>query len=200
MSKAKYVLMPKLLTPEVNPGKAIELEIFITGGGPVDEGKLYLTYPSTIINKEKPGEGITSIKVAKDTRTGRIIQPVSGEPHLQSFPCEAIGAIILLNEGNFLDIPNQPTTGLLKRKMGEYEWDKHAPVFVKLNIDEQAHSGDYEIRLALSYASSGDVEIAKEAVNVHITNWPERHPWVIIAGVIASILSVIVGGIALLHW
>jgi hypothetical protein len=191
MPKAKYLLMPNLLTPEVNPGKAIEFEIFITGGGPVEENKLYLTWPSAIINKEDAGEVTTCIKTELDTSTG-CMRPISGENCLQTFPCTALlGKTLRLSTGFFLEKPGEQT-GLLSRRMAELKWDDHPPALVKLNTDKEAPSGDYDIGLALSYSSGDDIEITKETVKVHIRNWVERHPRIVGVSVVATIAAFIV--------
>ncbi len=196
---AKYVLMPKLLTPDVDPGTTIELEIFITGAGPVETNKLFLNYPSAIVNKEDAGEVIASISTALETGTNRIITPVAGNHYLTKFRCDAIGIVITITQGFFLENPhdNPTKSGELRRIMAECKFDNHAPLLLKLNTSKQAPSGDHEIGLALSYSSSGEIEITKETVKVHIRNWVERHPRIIVAGIIASILSAIVGGVAL---
>ena len=124
MPQAKYVLMPKLLTPNVDPGKSIELEIFITGAGPVKENKLFLSYPSVIINKENPGEIILSISAAVDDFTNKIIEPVSGRKVLQTHRCDYAGTTVTLPQGYFLPIPHaKPPSWSLDLVMAESKWD-----------------------------------------------------------------------------
>ena len=67
-----------------------------------------------------------------------------------------------------------------------------------LNTNEKAPSGDHEIGLALSYSSSGHIEVAKAVVKVHIKNWSERHDRIVTGAIIATIPSLVVGVAALL--
>jgi hypothetical protein len=200
MAKAKYVLMPKLLTPEVDPGKTIELEIYLTGGGVPEQNKLYITYPSAIIDKENPGEFTSSIRTILQKSTKTVIRLISGEKCLAKQPCDPYGATFRLGPGFFLPIPNENLPWFeMNSIMAERKWDDHAPLLVTLNTDKEAQSGDQDIRLALSYVSGGDVEIAKDIVKVHITNWLERHGRsALIVTVFLGILSVVAAYLALL--
>ena len=176
MEKTKWVLMPKMLTPSVDPGQSIEAELFLTGTGKVFANKLYINYPTAIINKKNAGEIISSIAVAKLKDTGKIFTPVSGRKYLQTHSCNPIGVTISLNEGYFLDIPNQlQTNDKLPRKMSESKWDDYPPLLLKLNTDKKAPSGDYNIGLAFTYTTEDEVDINKETMNIHITSWTDRH-------------------------
>ncbi len=102
MPQAKYVLVPKLLTPTIDPGETISVEVFLSGSGDVQENKFVFSYPTSIVDLAEPGEVVTSIASVTDTKTGKLIQPVSGRDFLRNFKCGPIGVTIGLKSRIFL--------------------------------------------------------------------------------------------------
>jgi hypothetical protein len=124
-----------------------------------------------------------------------MVKIATGEKCLKKNPCDDhYGTVLRLSPGYFFELSPivQPSRAWeMSRTMGENAWDGHAPILVELNVDGKAPAGDYEIRLALTYASGDDVDVAKDAVTVHVTSWSERHRLEIILGIIGTGIGIL---------
>ena len=98
----KFILIPKIT--EVNPGDKIEIMMFLSGYGKVIRNKLRIFYSPELVDNEKPGVLESCIACKKD-KTGKFLQLVSGEPYLTSHNLTKDGVYVIMNEGNFVDIP-----------------------------------------------------------------------------------------------
>lgn len=175
-AKARYEIIPKLLTSEVNPGKSIEVEAYITGAGSIHANKLTIAFPSAITDDKNPGEVSTSVKAAIHKSTGETL-PLAGKAHTQTAKCDKFGITIGLAQGYFLDNPHlkNASESTLPVKVGEGRFDDLAPIKLTLNTRKHAPPGNYEIRFVLTYSIEDEIETSKELVNVHVTSWTERH-------------------------
>ena len=189
---ASFVLVPKLRTPRINPGNSIEIEVFITGSGLIKQNKLYISWSLPyLINASDPGVLECCIKIAKDSTTGKM-SPLSGSKYLEAFKLSPIGATVVLNEGNFMDIPKQSgPPNALPRIMCENMWDGLSPLLLKVNTSPKARPGDYEITLVLMYFDGTNIQADQKNVVVHVKDWIERNP--IAIPIIGIIISVILG-------
>jgi len=95
-SRARYELIPKLLASEVDPGQSIEVDIYVTGAGPIGANKLLIVFPTAITDEENPGEATTSVKAGIDLATGRLL-PAVGKNNLQTVKCHRAGLTIGLS-------------------------------------------------------------------------------------------------------
>lgn len=147
-----YSIIPRLRTPAVDPGKQIEIEVYLVGYGTPKRNKLYVGYSSPyVISEENSGELVSSIQVAKDKMTGEVKQPVSGKDYLDHYECDKIGVTTILNEGYFLPVPENSSQGGFPRVMSELSWDGYPPILVRLNTAKKARAGDHDIYLSLTY-------------------------------------------------
>jgi hypothetical protein len=197
--KARYSIVPKLLTPSVNPGGTVEVELFFSGVGNIEQNKLFISYPSVMISKQNAWQVISCIAVAKDP-AGKITGPKSGDSVLETVECSEIGLYVVLNEGNFLPNPRLTVSPPgLPMIMSEQSWDNHAPMLLKLNSDEKAPSGDFDIRLVFTYSSNGDIGTSYEIVQVHITSWLDRHgKSATVVAIVVAVISSIITAVALI--
>jgi hypothetical protein len=73
--KASYVLIPKLITPIINSGEQIEVEIYLSGSGELVANKLQITISSKhLVNPKVPGTIEFSLGIKRDE--------AAGEPHV----------------------------------------------------------------------------------------------------------------------
>lgn len=175
--RSAYALIPRLRKPSIDPGDKVEIEIFMTGYGPVKQNKLFISYSSPkLIDVENPGVLEYCISTAKDTRTGKIISPVSGKKYLKSHLCDPVGLIVVLTEGYFLDIPKQsPPSNAIPMIMPEHTWDGMPPLLLALNTSKKTPPGDYDIYLVLTYSARKQILTDQKKVTVHVKSAVERH-------------------------
>ncbi|MCK4933827.1 hypothetical protein KAS06_04075, partial [Candidatus Bathyarchaeota archaeon] len=116
-----FSIVPRLRTPTVNPGKPIEIEIFLTGHGKIPKlRKFTIAHSSPYLYKEdsegKIGVLEWSIKAILNEKTGKIIGFVAGDyegnlslrgkdVHIRAHeehPIDPVGVLVELNQGYFL--------------------------------------------------------------------------------------------------
>jgi len=194
--KSVFTVLMILLTPTINPGDSIEIEIFITGYGKIEREKFFLQYSSEIYDKNNPGYMEISIGIATlENGTKRLI---TGEPFLSEDVAHKMlaerGLIGSLPETWFWDYPDDT------RSMGEfgfpsiiseYTWDSHAPMYIKIPTDPKLKAGDYEISFIFTYSDGIDLGADKEKVIVHVNSWVERYSFYIaITAILVAILAI----------
>jgi len=190
-----YTLIPRLITPSINSGDKIEIEIFISGYGNVEKNKLFISFSSSaLIDKENPGSIETCIKTITNTKTNEI-SPLAGKEHIQSHSCNEVGVIIRLAKGYFLDHPTlrpPPPDDMLAPIMAEGKWDNLPPIFLTLNTSKKTPPGNYDVNLVLTYSEEEEIRIDNKKVQVHVKSPAEKH-WkkVTIIAISLAILSLI---------
>ena len=50
--KSSYVIIPRLMTPSINPGNSIEIDIFFSGYGKIEKNKFVIILTLKLINIE----------------------------------------------------------------------------------------------------------------------------------------------------
>jgi len=193
--KSSYQLIPRVVTPSINPGDKIEIDFFISGYGPVKKCKLNIFHSSKkLINEKDPGKIEWSIQVAKDKTTNKIIQPVSGNDYKGKHNLDHVGAFIYLNEGFFLDDPRITSTPFgLARIMSENTWDKLFPLSMMINTLKDVSSGNYTLDLNFTYSDGDEISTNHKTVVIHVRNWKEKNEkklWFI--GIIGAVALAIV--------
>jgi hypothetical protein len=151
--KASYVLIPKLLTPIIDPGEQIEVEIYLTGSGQVEANKLLIILSSKhLVNTEVPGtiEFSMGLEIDKATREHHII---TGKSLMQSgegsYRLDRTGVTIGVSEAYFHDISKEHTPGYLNQIFGEGTFAGVAPFVLKINTRKKVPKGDYTIDMPL---------------------------------------------------
>lgn len=195
-SEALYSLVPRNRTPRVNPGETVEIEVFLSGHGVPEKNKLHVQWSSPyMINVQEPGTATYCIKVETNPVTGES-QPRAGKMYLQTVKLDPTGRTIHLNNGYFLEVPptvdKEVSEFVLPRVMSELAWDEEPPILIKLNMAENARSGDYEVAFTFTYGSEHELLQDYKAVRFHITSRWERHQgWLTAAGVLLTLLALV---------
>lgn len=191
--KSFYTLIPRLIKPAIKAGEIIEIEIYISGYGKIEKNKFTIYYSSNLVNKFDAGIIEYNIKVAKDKTTGKTIQPVSGKEYFDTHKLDDIGATITINEGYFLDIPNQSISDHgFPQIMSEKTFDNTPPFRIKINTSTKGIYGDYDIDFALTYSDGEEIMIDRKTLTIHVTRWLERNEKkVTILGMVSAWLSVL---------
>jgi len=196
-----YSIIPRLRTPAVDPGKQVEIEVYLTGYGTPEWNKLHVGYSSPyVISEESSGEFEFSIKVVKDKMNGKVMQPVSGKDYLDHRKCDKIGMTTVLNEGYFLPVPESSSQGGFPRVMSELSWDGYPPILIRLNTVHKARAGDYDIYLSLTYGDQQQMFQDQKRVTFHVNSWWDR--WrvpVTIVGIILVVPTFVMGIIELVR-
>jgi hypothetical protein len=83
--------------------------------------------------------------------------------------------------------------------MSETKPADKAPSTLKLNSSRKAPSGNFDIRLVLTYATKEEVDSSYEIVKVHITSWQDRHgKSVTIITIFGAVVGVIITALTLI--
>jgi hypothetical protein len=149
------------MTPSIDPGDKIEIEIFISGYGDVEKNKLFISFSSSaLIDEKNPGNIKTCIKTLINTKTNEI-SPLAGEDQVQSRPCDKVGVIIGLSKGYFLDKPASPSPPdtMFAPIMVESKWSGLSPIFLTLNTSKKTPPGNYDVNLVLTYSKEEEIRI-----------------------------------------
>jgi len=193
--KASYVLIPKLITPIIDAGEVIEVEIYLSGYGQVAANKLRITISSKqLVNPEVPGTIESSIGIETDKATGKHY-PITGKSYMQSgkgsHRLDEIGVTIGVIEAYFHDTSGEHTPGLLNQIFAERMYDDVAPFVLKINTKKKVPKGDYTIDMAFTYSDGQEMATDQKAVTVHVTDFVEKHSMLIsLAAIIGTIVTV----------
>ena len=172
--QCKYIVLPRVRTPSVNPGDNIDIELFLTGYGVPQRNKLYIAYSSQLIDASNPIRIQSSIAVASDGKGEK--RALTGTEVLQVNDLDIAGCTMNLNKGYFMDRPQEkvPADGI-PQLTSEVTWDGHPPLLLMLRASQRAPAGDYDIHFALSYSDDAGMEISMARAIVHVRDWWERH-------------------------
>jgi len=194
MAKSRYEIVPRVLTPEINPGDAAGVEIYVTGTGAIQKSKLVIIFPSAITSSDNPGELMFSVATKTDNATGKH-SAIVGKDFQQVTKCDRYGIHLGLSLAYFLDAPNKAVNDwTLPMKVGETTPANQAPIKLTLNTQEDAPAGDYDIQFVLTYLVDDEIETSKEAVSIHVNSWTERHKTtIVVVGIILAAVAIVVG-------
>jgi hypothetical protein len=196
--KASYVLIPKLLTPIIDPGEQIEIEIYLTGSGELAANKLVIILSSKhLVNHTEPGKiqfsmGIETI----DETTGEGFL-ITGDELTNSgqgsHDLNVTGLTIRVSEAYFHKSSEDDMPGYLNQIYGEGTFDDVAPFVLTINTREKIPKGDYSIDMAFTYSDRDSQEMTTDhkVVTVHVTDFIEKHSMILSLGaIIGTIVSV----------
>jgi hypothetical protein len=181
----------------VRPGGPIEIEAFLSGFGIPPQNKLFIQWSSPyIVDKNNPGSYTVNIATATDKVTGKVQLGGTGKHFLHTEKVDAYGITIHFTQGYFFANPKVTHTApslALQQGVSEVEWDSEPPLLLKINTNQHAPSGDYDITFAFTYGDAQHLLQDFKTASFHITSWWERNQvWIeTVVGVIALVSLVI---------
>lgn len=202
-----YSLIVRNQTPIIDPGKSVEVELYLSGYGTPQRNKLVIQWSlSQVIDKGNPGFIKDNIKLATKNDTGEI-KVATGTPYSKTHKIDETGVTLCLNQGFFFDNPRHtqtPANGL-KGIISESKWDNESPLLIRINTLSTAPSGDYDVTFVFTYADNHEVNQAFDSVQFHITSWWEHHQSSLtITGIIVAVLALLATAIGaiwqIFHW
>lgn len=203
----KYTLIPIVRTPNVDPGDTFEVDLFVSGAGYPAENKLttYHSHPN-LVNQSNPGNLAVNIGWSNQGLVaGESAQ--SSEVHISERKLSPTGFIMELSNANFCEYKlldnyseNNSPDWSYPPKLSEHSHDDLAPLQYRLNIDENADPGDYEISFIFTYGeeSTGDdlqINQDRQDVSVHVNTRTEQLEPIpsiaVISGAVIALLSLL---------
>ena len=190
-----YSLVSRISHANVDPGKTLYVEVYFTGYGVIEGGKL-LAYPSPGIFDASESTITFGIKQAGD----KIF--FGG----QSFPMDPIGESfwIELNAGCMKSGWKRPTSFFDVRKDAHLiltetalPWclpagQLHGPVTLSLKTKDNAKPGGYDVRFAITYYNGESWVTCQETSQFTVTTWYERwETYCQVAAVVAGLIALI---------
>jgi len=196
-SEVTYSLVPRNRNPLVHPGQTMEIEIFLSGYGMPEKNKLFIQWSSpSVINQNRPGELVSSIKCALDPTTGEMLV-ITGEKGLETFKLDPVGVVGCINKGHFLVAQREYSEFCLGHVASEYAPKPlQAPLLLRLNIDKDAPAGNYEVVFIFTYGNEHELVQDYKSVPFHITSRWERNQAILYgAAVIIAALTLLITAI-----
>lgn len=187
-----YELIPVLRTPSINPGRKIEIDLFISGSGQVDSCQLTIihAHPQLLdFDREHPGKIYRGVIYNQDN-----------EKSLRGRECiedSGYSAVVNTNQnGTRINISpellsydssdNEAETSLGNLERTHPTEGNEPPFQICLFTDSDADPTDYEITFVLTVAKNGDVFTARESVKPHIKTKREQHETGITYAIVGS--------------
>ncbi len=201
-TEAIYSIDAHVKHPEINPGQAVEIEVYLSGYGIPEKSKLMIIWSSPyVIDDNDPGK-ITRL-------IGYVISDGNFTPLFEDVPLN-VGDItgtsgawvvpsLVTFEPAFALLPKDfPEDIGLKMVMGETNWNGNPPILVKLNTRKGASAGDYQVKFTFTYGNETNLEQDSEEVEFHVTSYWERNQrWYTIGLAVGIPLVIFVAGIML---
>lgn len=168
----------------VNPGDSLKSVIYISGIGPIKKNKIRVFIPPFLLNPEDPGLLTTNIHCRYQNNT-----PI---PWYREDSNPIYEGVVSLTECNFL-IEKEPPTDFAAPLLLS-EWEK-APMYINLNISEDAKPGDYEIQLIFTY-SADEINWYQDrgGVKIHVNSPVEQYRYYVF--LLLTIIAIVLSGIS----
>ena len=193
-----YSIVPRVRNHDIKGGDNIEVDIYLTGLGIPDKGKIVLILSSpNIIDDSCPGISKSCIKLSQENLNGKdMIVPVCGKKYVEEHELDPNGFTFHLVKSYFLPLPNLPAPDTqqihMPEVMAEKQSDGYDPISISLKTLEKAKAGDYEINVILTYTYQNIIKQASDKVKFHITNWWDRNgARVITVGTISTFILLV---------
>ncbi|UOO94278.1 hypothetical protein MUK72_09880 [Halococcus dombrowskii] len=169
----EYSLMLQTNRTAVNPGDTVTIEVYITGWGRANRGKLSIVYSNPeLISEQNPPtseERVTS----KQVYTG-VQYPQNKPPSDVERQLDSIGTAIRLNDGYFMSHPEILTNPGYPPIISEVSLgDRKPPIAININVSETAAPGDYYITFTMSYGHGSLIKQDQQRVNIQVNTLPE---------------------------
>jgi hypothetical protein len=178
-SQVAYSLVIRNLTPTINPGNTLEIEVFFSGYGIPSKNKLYVSWSSAkVIDRDTPG----TIEVAG-------LGPVGIDPNgnITVLPSDIFSISPIIKAPPDYGIPLIRSETSLS---GKY------PILLKLNTSKTAPSGNYDITFVFTYGDDQNMYQDYKTTQFHISNfWERKQLWFQITAVLIALASLLTGAI-----
>ncbi|WP_152422028.1 hypothetical protein [Natrialba chahannaoensis] len=174
--KSCYNIISVSRTPEISPNGTIEIELYYTGFGYPDKGKIYLNFGG--INPDNEGKIVSSMRIGETNDGSKVVATGEDYLHENEFPDDEISGFVHLMEPSHFapaKIPDSTTIeDVIAPNMGENKHSGHPPLVVHIPCSGLT-PGDYKITATLTYADGEKVENSTDFVEVYVQNWVERN-------------------------
>lgn len=223
--KPSWEISARVVQRTLKPGDKLQIEMFVTGYGRCDFGKLALFLPGGLLKYEQsPPEALTKRYVAKMTANiswggTRVVLPAGQAEESKLLDVEyplyhptvlyydAPGGVQMLHPGIFLDCwggedPKDPLAPRLRSETinmtaGEAALYGRPPYVIDATIDPKAPPGDYTLPLVLTYQHGEEIQTSTFSLDLHVTPFWERRWFQIVAGAAVG-LTIASGVVALI--
>jgi hypothetical protein len=220
-----WQISARVVQRTLKPGDKLQIEMFVTGYGRCDFGKLALFLPGGLLKSEpSPPGALTERYVAKMTANiswagGTVAVPADQAGESRSvdveFPVhhptvlyyDAPGGVQMLHPGVFLDSwagedPKDPLAPRLRSTTinmtaGETALYGRPPYVIDATIDPKAPPGDYTLPLVLTYQHGKQIQTSTFSLDLHVAPFWER-PWFQVVAAVAVGLTIAAGVVALI--
>lgn len=178
-----YTIVPVPATIITDPGKTVNVDIYISGFGNIKNNKIRVFFPDDLLNPEDPGVIGTTIRcVSYDNKT-KI-------PSFFDINVTLSDIVINLQECNFMHSTTYEEfqTPLI---MSERKIFEKPPIYLSMNIAKNATPGDREVEIVFTYTDGIKWYQDKEKITIHVNNQVEenRQTLFILLALIGILLS-----------
>jgi hypothetical protein len=143
------------------------------------------------VNSKDPGtiEACIATEINKETGKSRIVAGKSVVEYSGSHRLDVTGTTTEVVDAYFQKIPaenGQSTPMTLKPIYGERNYDGLAPFVLRINTRKKIPKGDYTIDITFTYSDGQELATDYKAVKVHVTDFAEKHSFVIFLMTLAA--------------
>ena len=163
-STPSYTIIPIPATLSTDPGKTINVDVYIAGMGNIKNNKLVFYYPNNLLNSENPGRVGTTIACITDTITNVETPTIKDN----SVPLTGIVGVNLVS-CNFMYENNT------LRLMSEAKNNGVPPIYLTLNVAKNATPGDRDVGLFFIYTDGIKWYQDREKITIHVNNPVEEN-------------------------
>ena len=186
-----YTLIPMPNEVLVNKGEQASIDLYISGLGMIKENKILLRIPPELLDSENPGQ----IDAGEIVCVGENSSDV--EPRLHPKTVDISNMEITLSDCTFMAVVDDTVNiGSMERTqkapmlLSERDNSEYPPIRIKLNISENAPTGDQYIYLVFTYTDGTKWYQEKEKIKIHVNSFYEQYQAyvLIFIGVIATLV------------
>ena len=190
-----YSLVSRISRANVDPGDTLIVELYFTGYGVIEGGKL-LVYPSPgIFEASKSNITAGCKKIGNSITFGGTSWPMVEEGGLW-IEVDTTGVKTEAWKHSTIFFDAIPDTHFICTEAA-FPWTPpkgqfHGPVTLFLNIKDKAKPGEYDVRFALTYYNGESWVTCPETAQFSVTTWYQRWETCCqIAAVIAAVIALL---------
>jgi hypothetical protein len=201
-----FRIVPRIRTPELNPGETAVIDLYVTGSGELRTNKLLFIHGYPNLTESDVGVARVGYKPKKE---GVLPYANAKDPDEFEHSLDDSGTVLNIPYHYSYSIPdnieenlNHTTYGddeegvlepdMFDHVLGEMKYEGVPPIQFRLNISEEANPGDYELTFIYYYEAGTEIWSDREEVTLHVNTMAEQWaPWPTVAGIAAAIIALL---------
>ena len=183
----EYRLAPRVRQAQIDPGKEIVVELYITGYGRIQGPKLVF-YPPPFFIDEQNSKAFFDL--GESESSGRLVfgktERQLSEAGLTVVLAAGIQAPGWAESSLFFDLGQGKATNQIATEAKQTK----APVELQLKTQAKAPAGNHTLQFYLTYFNGSEWKSDSQTVSIEVPNWWRRHEgWTFFAALVAVVIT-----------